>query len=458
METFHASGRCGRNKNPTDFAASALTSRCSRKRAYEVRPRPGYGCEDPRVTYVPRARGLRDGLYRVWARRSAHSGRAIEGRVSLGAARTVHFAGSANVVGDDKDAAFFPEPVLSPEGRKSLAFYHRPMLHLSSVDGRAAIPMIERMPFEDRESIRIGYVPLEPVLKDRKNLCDVAESRPGPFSRRRMGMIKIGAGTPPVKIALDGTECGSRSSTASIPSVTRRGSLRFSIERGIVIHDLERPDQILYRSPEPILAPEIDGRAQRRRRQRRFSDRPRSASRPRRARVRHLLRHGRLRDRRRANDDRNSESVNEAGAQVPRDLDGDRFGRSDCRRRVGESRFDSHQDRFGLCARSAEAGRAAQLQRRPAGRFRRRRTLGALGTPRVSGASLEVERLSALRAGAIARGCRADRGPGAFDVRRLHDRDYGRRSLRVAGCRPVSDTAERRVLSGGRVARGYARE
>ena len=34
----------------------------------------------------------------------------------------------------------------------------------------------------------------------------------------------------------------------------RKPSLRYSA--GIVIHDLERPDTILYRSPKPILTPE----------------------------------------------------------------------------------------------------------------------------------------------------------------------------------------------------------
>ena len=168
----------------------------------------------------------------------------------------VRFAGTANVVGDDKDAAFFPEPVLSPKGRRSLAFYHRPMLHLSSVDGRAAIPMIERMPFEDRESIRIAYVPLNAVLKDRSNLCNVSESVQVLSPDARWGSIKIGAGTPPVRIALDGTE-GWLSMFHGVDLMAGRGrkpALRYSA--GIVIHDLERPDCILYRSPEPVMVPE----------------------------------------------------------------------------------------------------------------------------------------------------------------------------------------------------------
>ena len=104
------------------------------------------------------------------------------------------------VGGDDKDAAFFPEPVLSPAGVRSFAFYHRPMLHLSAVDGRAAIPMIERMPFEDRESIRIAYVPVDAVKADIKNLLEVKESVLVLSPNEQWGSIKVGSGTPPLRI------------------------------------------------------------------------------------------------------------------------------------------------------------------------------------------------------------------------------------------------------------------
>jgi beta-1,2-mannobiose phosphorylase / 1,2-beta-oligomannan phosphorylase len=223
---------------------------------YELRPVPGYGCEDPRVTYVPVLQS-----YVMAYTALGPDGPRIAIAVSndayhwerLGLAR---FAGTANVVGDDKDAAFFPEPVLSPKGRRSLAFYHRPMLHLSSVDGRAALPLIERMPFEDRESIRIAYVPLNAVLKDRSNLCNVAESVQVLSPDARWGSIKIGAGTPPVRIALDGTErwLSVFHGVDAIAGRGRRPAMRYSA--GIVIHDFERPDRILYRSPEPIMTPE----------------------------------------------------------------------------------------------------------------------------------------------------------------------------------------------------------
>jgi beta-1,2-mannobiose phosphorylase / 1,2-beta-oligomannan phosphorylase len=239
--------------NGKSFAYERLGFALEPEAPYELRPQPGYGCEDPRVTFVPIL-----GIYLM-----AYTAFGPNGpRVALASSQDgykwerlglVRFAGSANVVGDDKDAAFFPEPVLSPQGVRSLAFYHRPMLHLSSVDGRAAIPLISRMPFEDRESIRIAYVALNGVLKDRANLLNVAESVQVLSPEARWGSIKIGAGTPPVRIELDGIE-GWLSLFHGVDVVGRKPLLRYSA--GIVIHDLKRPDRILYRSPEPIMTPE----------------------------------------------------------------------------------------------------------------------------------------------------------------------------------------------------------
>ena len=237
------------------FETDRLDFALEPKASYELRDQPGYGCEDPRVTYVPV----------IESYVMAYTAVGMDGpRIALALSKDayrwerlglVSFAGTANVVGDDKDAAFFPEPVLSPNGRRSLAFYHRPMLHLSSVDGRAAIPMIERMPFEDRESIRIAYVPLGPVLKDRRNLRNVSESVQVLSPDARWGSVKVGAGTPPVRIALDGVE-GWLSVFHGVDLMAGRGrrpGMRYSA--GIVIHDVERPDCILYRSPQPIMTP-----------------------------------------------------------------------------------------------------------------------------------------------------------------------------------------------------------
>ncbi len=223
---------------------------------YELRPRPGYGCEDSRVTYVAALES-----YVMAYTAVGPDGPRVAIAISKDAMNwerlgPVNFAGTATHAGDDKDAAFFPEPVLSPKGRRCLAFYHRPMLHLSSVDGRAAVPMIERMPFEDRESIRIAYVPLAAVLKDRSKLCNVSYSAQVLSPDAQWGSVKIGAGTPPVQISLNRRNAWMSvfHGVDVINDGARKPFLRYSA--GIVIHDLERPDRVLYRSPEPIMVPE----------------------------------------------------------------------------------------------------------------------------------------------------------------------------------------------------------
>jgi predicted GH43/DUF377 family glycosyl hydrolase len=221
---------------------------------YELREAAGgYGCEDPRVTFIPlldtyvmayTAYGP-DGPRIAFA--LSHDGYAWE-RLGL-----ADFSAPGLLCGDDKDAAFFPEPVLSPKGVRSFAFYHRPMLHISAVDGCAAIPIILEMPPCDRESTRIAYVPVDPVLQDRRNLLKVAESAIVLEPAQGWGAIKNGAGTPPVRIE-EGWLSFFHGVDGRHDAAGTCIGMRYSA--GIVVHDLERPHLVHYRSPSPILAPE----------------------------------------------------------------------------------------------------------------------------------------------------------------------------------------------------------
>ena len=219
---------------------------------YEMRPHPGYGCEDARVTFIPAL-----DKYVMAYTAFGPQGPRIAVAVSDDAYRwqrigLLHFDKPGMHIGDDKDAAFFPEPVMSPEGVKSLALYHRPMLHISAVDGRAAIPMIERMPFHDRESIRMAYVPLAPVLEDISNILDVNESVLVMSPNDEWGSLKLGAGTPPVRIAEGWMSL--YHAVDVIDSSTAKPKLRYSA--GIMIQDAEQPHHVIYRSPRPVLTPE----------------------------------------------------------------------------------------------------------------------------------------------------------------------------------------------------------
>jgi beta-1,2-mannobiose phosphorylase / 1,2-beta-oligomannan phosphorylase len=220
--------------------------------SYELRPQPGYGCEDPRVTFIP-VLDRYAMLYTALGPQGPRIALALSQdgytweRIGL-----MNFRVPGLSLGDDKDGVLFPEPVLSPEGVRCLAFYHRPMLHLSSVDGRAAIPMIQSLAYEDRESIRIGYVELEPALHDRQRLLDVRESIVVLSPADEWGSIKVGAGTPPVRI-----DEGWFSLYHGVDLIDDSGPRpKFRYSAGVVVHDLERPHIVRYRSPQPVLVPE----------------------------------------------------------------------------------------------------------------------------------------------------------------------------------------------------------
>ncbi|HVA37404.1 MAG TPA: glycosidase [Candidatus Dormibacteraeota bacterium] len=218
---------------------------------YELRPHPGYGCEDPRVTFIAAldryvmaytAFGPDGPRIAVALSPDAYHWERL-GRVDFSACRPDD--------GDDKDAAFFPAPVLSPDGVLSLAMYHRPMQHLSAVDGRDAIPMLLAREPQERESISIGYVPLDAVLADHAALLTMRESAQVMSPNGAWGKVKLGAGTPPVRVAE-----GWLSLYHGVDATATDAGYDLRYAAGVVIHDAERPDRILYRSPAPIMVPE----------------------------------------------------------------------------------------------------------------------------------------------------------------------------------------------------------
>jgi beta-1,2-mannobiose phosphorylase / 1,2-beta-oligomannan phosphorylase len=207
------------------------------EREYELRDgSDGYGCEDARVTFVR----VLDAYVMAYTAFGEHGPRIAVALSNdglrwerLGLMRFQH-AGLED--DDDKDAAFFPEPVLSPSGVVSLAFYHRPM------------------PRVGPQCIRIGYLPLRSVLRDVRRLLDVRESRIIIEPEGAWGTLKVGAGTPPVL-----TDRGWLSIYHGVDPIG--GSLSAGRRRyaaGILIHDLERPHVVRYRSPAPLFAPETE--------------------------------------------------------------------------------------------------------------------------------------------------------------------------------------------------------
>ena len=217
----------------------------------ELREVPGgYGCEDARVTFVPML-GRYIMTYTAFGPRGPRIAIASSAN---GAQWTRH--GLVRFDDDrlnhlpNKDAAFFPGPVLSPDGRPCFAFYHRPML-AESVSGQAPISFIERLPDEQRESTCIAYVPLDDVRRDIASIVNVASSTVVLPVGASWGRLKNGCGTPPVR-----TPQGWLSVFHGVDARGSGADATLYYRAGIVVHDIERPDRVLYRSGEPFLDPE----------------------------------------------------------------------------------------------------------------------------------------------------------------------------------------------------------
>ena len=68
------------------------------------------------------------------------------------------------------------------------------------------------------------------------------------------GSVKVGGGTPPVRIAE-----GWLSLYHGVDLLDNSGAKpKFRYSAGIVVHDLERPHIVRYRSAEPVLVPETE--------------------------------------------------------------------------------------------------------------------------------------------------------------------------------------------------------
>lgn len=211
----------------------------------------GHGCEDPRVTFVP-------ALDRYVMAYVALGPSAPEVAIAVSSdglhwdrLGLLQFCESDEPFAD-KDAAFFPEPVMSPAGVKSLAIYHRPTLQLSVGDAKAAIATIKSLPPDQREGIAIAYVPLDAVLADIRALCIARETHRLSLPAANWGTIKVGAGTPPVRVAE-----GWLAVIHGVDELAHAdGSTLLRYCAGVIVHDAVHLDRIVYRSQEPLFVPE----------------------------------------------------------------------------------------------------------------------------------------------------------------------------------------------------------
>jgi predicted GH43/DUF377 family glycosyl hydrolase len=208
----------------------------------------GQGCEDPRAVYI-------DDIDRYVMTYTAYGAQGP--RIAVAISNDGYDWKRLGLVqfptdqGDNKDASFFPEPVRSPNGVLSLAMEHRPMT-VAPEDELNSIDSVLSQPAEQRPGIYMAYVALEAVKKDLSNITKFSESLQVMSPGGDWGLVKIGGGTPPVRIKegwlsiFHGVD--------AVPTATGTDTMRYSA--GILIRDAEFPHRIVYRSLKPLFVPE----------------------------------------------------------------------------------------------------------------------------------------------------------------------------------------------------------
>lgn len=221
------------------------------------RARDHGGVEDPRVTWIA-ALGVFVMTYVAYGPLGPRT--AIATSTDLRDWRRhgpVHF-GYDDELGHDldlrqnKDTTFFPEPVLAPDGRPSLAVLHRPMGLLGATNsGEITEPLWGT---EARESIWIGFVDLAAAERDLAALTLWDQNRFVAAPEFDYEALKIGGGPPPVRVP-EGWLVLHHGVTGRLdPGVAQQQGVRY-VAGGMIL-DGEQPWRVSQRSPEPLLEPE----------------------------------------------------------------------------------------------------------------------------------------------------------------------------------------------------------
>lgn len=230
------------------------------RRGYALEPTESYeqnartaGCEDPRITYVAAL-----GCYVM-----AYVGYGPLGpRIILATSPDllrwerlgpVKFAFDPALrvdfdLYDNKDAFLFPEPVCDPQGRPALALMHRPS------NQQGSRPVLPANVADPRASIWISYCSLEQARADQRALLTWRDHALVATPQHAWEELKIGGGTPPVRTPYGWLMVYHGVAGEILEGVDHQPNVRYCA--GVMLLDLEDPRKVLYRSTQPVLAPE----------------------------------------------------------------------------------------------------------------------------------------------------------------------------------------------------------
>ena len=223
---------------------------------YERRPDDSGGCEDPRITYGedlkryvmtytalsakgPRiALALSEDLFH-WQRLGLATFRPYEG---------IEFDGV-----DNKDASVFPVAIPDPSGQLAMAILHRPLFPGTRPE-ETACQSASRAVDLHRESIWISYCPLGEAGDEPYHLCHFTlhnrlASPVAPWER-----LKIGGGPPPILTRHGWLVIYHGVHELADPSTIGH---KLCYSAGVLVLPQKHPRHVRYRSPEPVLKPEL---------------------------------------------------------------------------------------------------------------------------------------------------------------------------------------------------------
>ncbi|MGH8611931.1 MAG: glycoside hydrolase family 130 protein [Gammaproteobacteria bacterium] len=226
------------------------------KADYEMRPDGSGGCEDPRITFVEPLRRY----VMTYTAFSPHGPRIALARSEdlfhwerLGLATFRPYDGIEFDGVDDKDATIFPVAIPDPSGQPAMAILHRPLFSGTRPEEKARhrAPHVQDL---HRESIWISYCRTAMTAREPYHLCHFASHHRLATPMAPWERLKIGGGAPPVMTRHGWLVIyhGVSEVEGASPEVRK---LRYCA--GVLVLSAKHPRFIRYRSPEPVLTPEL---------------------------------------------------------------------------------------------------------------------------------------------------------------------------------------------------------
>jgi predicted GH43/DUF377 family glycosyl hydrolase len=223
---------------------------------YELRP-DGGGCEDPRITFIePLERYVM--TYTALSSRGPRIALAMSDDLfhweRLGLAIFMPYEGVDFNDVANKDALLFPVAISDPDGRPAMALIHRPLFPGTGPDEtlRGGYPRVMDIL---RESIWISYHSLvNEVCTKHHHLYHFDSHRRLACPVAAWEQLKIGGGTPPI-LTPQGWLFLYHGVCVTVNKNDSASNLAYSA--GLLVLDEKHPHLILYRSPEPVLTPEL---------------------------------------------------------------------------------------------------------------------------------------------------------------------------------------------------------